>query len=165
MTKCICMRVTSTTSSNTHSNSNAVIYIYEIDSAPFGFSMLLVLIWPMDPFLPPYYGLEVICIFHPHSSAAFIWCIYKTMYTGSSGTSYVHLVSSLDASYSSFCILSTKCLTFVDFSRFAHDCSIPSTAFTGVNIPFAAGMPIFVWRHFPMNECYVLKFTCLLRIW
>ena len=81
------------------------------------------------------------------------------MYAESPGISYVHLVGSVDASCGSFLILSTDCLTAVYFSVFAHDFYLPSTEFTWVNVPFAAGMPIVSWQNFPMTDRNVLKST------
>ena len=75
------------------------------------------------------------------------------------GISHVHLVSSAYACCSSFRIPFTDCLTALYFSRFTHAGYLSSTRFTGVNIPFAAGMPIFACRHFPMTKWNVLKFT------
>ena len=76
----------------------------------------------------------------------------NTIYAGSSGISSVHLVGSADAACSICRILSTNCITAVDVFRFTHDISHPSNAFTGANISFASGMPIFAWWNFPMTK-------------
>ena len=88
----------------------------------------------------------------------------NAMYNGSPGISSVHLVGYGGASCSSFHIPCTNCLTTVDFSRFTHASSLPSTAVTGFNIPFADGMPIVVWRNFAITESNVFKFTRTLRL-
>ena len=96
---------------------------------------------------------------HPYPDASM-----DTIYAGSPGIISVHFVGSAAASCSSLRIPSTDCLTGVDFYEFTHNSSRPSTAFTGVNIPFAAGMPIVVWQHFTITEWNVLKYTLPLRL-
>ena len=88
----------------------------------------------------------------------------NAIYAGTPSISSVHFVGSAAASCSNLRIPSTDCLTGVDFYEFTHNGSRPSTAFTGVNIPFAAGMPIVVWQHFTITEWNVLKYTLPLRL-
>ena len=82
----------------------------------------------------------------------------NAMYAVPPDISSVHLVGYEDASFSSCCITFTNFITDVDFYRFTHDNSCPSTSFTGVNISFAPGNPIVAWRHFTMTERNVLKY-------
>ena len=91
---------------------------------------------------------------HPSPDASI-----NAIYAGSPGINSLHLVSSADASFSSCRIPSTNCLTAVYFVMFTHYGSIPSTVFTGTNIPFAVGIPIVVWRNFPMTERNILKYN------
>ena len=86
-----------------------------------------------------------------------------TMYSGSPGIISVHLIGSTDASCSSFHILSTNCLTYVNISRFTQDGSRPSTEFTRVNNPLSSGMPIVVWQNLRITEMIVFKYTLSLR--
>ena len=83
----------------------------------------------------------------------------NAIYAGSPGINFVNLFGYTSASCSSCHIPSNDCLIAVDFARFTHESSLPSTAFTGMNIPFTAGMPIVARQNFPTTDSNVFKYT------
>ena len=119
MSTCLCLRSASTSSSKIHTNNNADIYKYEIDSVPIGFFCVI-----RDEFTSRIHYFP-----HTMGSMSYINTIHtppqpspdasmNVIYDGSSDTSSVQLVGSAAESCSSCCIISTDCLTAVDFLAF-----------------------------------------------
>ena len=127
MATCLCLRGTSTLSSTIHPINKSAISKFEIDSVPFGFFYVI-----SDNFTSGIHSF-----LHIMSSRSAVPTIHtapqpspdasmNSMYSSSPSISSMHLVSSMAASFSSFCILSTNCLAAVYFARFSHDVSRPS---------------------------------------
>ena len=160
MATCLCLSNTSTYFSTIHPNNKASISKSEIDSMIFGFFCVI-----SDKISS---GIHY-CL-HTMGSRSYVTTIYTppqpspdvyidAMYAVYPGIIYVYLVVSVDASCSSCRIPPTNCLTAVDFSRVAYHGYYSSNAFTGMNITFSTGMPIFACRNFPMTEQNILKST------
>ena len=139
----MCLRSTSTTSSKIHPNIKAAISKSEIDSVTFGFFCVT----------SDYFISGINSCLHTIGSRSSVTPIHappqlypdgsmNAMYAGSPDMSYAHLVGYAATSCGSFHIKSTNFITAVDFARFTHNGSHPSTAFTSTNIPFTNGMPI-----------------------
>ena len=159
------MRGTFTPSSRIHPKIKSDTYKYEIDSVYFGLFCVI-----SDNFTSRLHS----CL-HTMVSRSSASCIHtplqpspdvsmNAMHAGYPGINYAKLVGSAAASCSSCHILSTNCITSVNFSRFTHDSSLPCTKFSSVNISFAAGVPIFAWQYFPITERNFLRYILPLRI-
>ena len=161
----MCLMGTFTPSSNIHMNRNVENSGLKLIVCPLSLSVLLVMLWPLVYILDSIiwaFGSSLPPIHTPPQPSSHAHM--NTIYYGLLSISSVQLVGSVAASCSSFHISSKNCLTAVDFDRFTHAGSRPSTALTAVNIPFVTEKKIVMWQHFTMTERNVLKIYSSLAV-